>query len=161
MDREVEALARLMDYAPSEPLDVQVRDFLLAGGLLLANAGGDAIDESEWNVLAHLLLPYSADPELEVQRVATTARAEALLEASTTWLRKNAGEERFEALRTVANVAAVDGRFVDAELAVLHRIATLLDIQAKSADTILYELHADHLQTQAVRGAPIPTLTRR
>lgn len=161
VDAEVEALARVMDYAPSEPLDIHLRDFLLSGGLLVANAGGDAIDESEWNVLAQVLLPFSADPELEVQRVATTDSAESLLAASTAWLRANAGEERFEALRIVANVAAVDGRFADTELEVLRRLATLLEIPQKAADAILYEVLADHLQTQAVRGAPVPTLTRR
>lgn len=160
VDREVESLARIMDYAPSEPLDVHLRDFLLSGGLLVANAGTGSIDETEWNVLAQVLLPYSADPELEVKRVLSTERAEALLAESSEWLRQNTGEERFDALRVVANVGAVDGRYGDAELAVLRRLGALLEIPAKAADTILYEVLADHLQTQAVRGAPVPTLTR-
>ena len=163
IDEEISLLARLMDYVPSEPLELSIRDFILAGGLLVANANqraeaGTAIDESEWNVLAQLLLPYSADPELEVQRVASIEAAEALLTKSTDWLQRNAGEERFVALRMVANVAAIDGRYADAELAVLRRIASLLDIPSKAADGILYEVLADHLQTQAVRGAPIPKL---
>lgn len=158
VDREVDALARLMDYAPSEPIDLHMRDLVLAAGLLVANAGDHEIEENEWNVLAQLLLPYSADPELEVQRIGSTERAEELLSETAAWLEKNAGEERFVAVRMIANVAAIDGRYSEAELAVLHRVATLLDVPLKSADAILYEVLADHLQTQAVRGAPVPTL---
>jgi uncharacterized tellurite resistance protein B-like protein len=158
VDREVDALARLMDYAPSEPLDLHMRDLVLSAGLLVAHAGDHAIEENEWNVLAQLLLPYSADPELEVQRIGSTERAEELLAETAAWLEENAGEERFVALRLIANVAAIDGRYSEAELAVLHRTAALLDVPPKSADAILYEVLADHLQTQAVRGAPVPTL---
>jgi uncharacterized tellurite resistance protein B-like protein len=161
VDRDVDALARLMDYVPSEPLDVHVRDFLLSAGLLVAHAGTSEIAPEEWNVLAQLLLGYSADPEREVERVATTESAEELLAASTGWLRENAGEERFEALHAIANVAAVDGRYTDAELETLHRVAELLDVPRKSADAILYDVLADHLQSQATQGAPVPTLGKR
>ena len=159
VDAQVSELARLMDYAPSEPLEVQLRETLLAGGLLVAQAGGGEIDEDEWNVLAHVLLPYSADPEREAERIETTERAQELLAEGVAWLRANAGRERFEVLRALANVAAVDGRLDPEELAVLRGIAEMLDVPRKAADTIFFEVLADHLQTKAVHGAPVPQLT--
>lgn len=157
-EREIATLARVMDYAPSEPLDVHMRDLLLAGGMLVAQAGGGEITEDEWNVLVHLLLPFSPDPEAEVERVDSTESAERLLRESAEWLHANAGAERFDVVRMLANVAAVDARLDDDELAVLREIASRLDVPAKATDTILFDVLADHLQMQAVRGAPIPRL---
>ena len=157
-DATILELAKLMDYAPSEPIDVQMRDLLVAGGMLVAQAGGGEITHDEWNVLVHLLLPFSADPESEVDRVRSAEHAEEVLRESAAWLCANAGEERFDALRMLANVGAIDGSYDAEELAALRRIATLLEVPSKSAEAILYETLSDHLQMQAVRGAPIPRL---
>lgn len=157
-DRDVERITRLMDYSPSEPADMHMRDLILAGGMLVAQAGAGDVSEDEWNVLVHLLLPYSPDPEAEVERVRSAEGAEKLLRESAAWLNANAGAERFDAIRMLANVAAIDARLDDAELAMLHRIAAMLDVPRKATDEILFDVLADHVQMQAVRGAPIPRL---
>ncbi|MFO0571335.1 MAG: M48 family metallopeptidase [Polyangiaceae bacterium] len=157
VDEEVAAIARLMDYAPSEPLDLNAREFILAGGLLAAYIDGDIeMDDAGWNTLVQLLLPVSADPEAEVARIKSRSEAEEILEKSATWLRENAGAERYDLLRGIAHVTAADGRLSPAERAFLKRCADLLGIPARTADELAFETLADHLQTQAVRGMRPP-----
>lgn len=157
VDAEVAEIARLMDYAPSEPLDVNAREFLLAGGLLAAYSDGDIeMDDAGWNTLVQLLLPVSADPEAEVARIKNRSEAEELLGKSAAWLRDNAGEERFDLLRGIAHVTAADGNLSQAERAFLKRCAELLGIPARTADEIAFETLADRLQTQAGRGMRPP-----
>lgn len=157
VDEEVASIARLMDYAPSEPLDINAREFILAAGLLAAYADGDVeIDDAGWNTLVQLLLPVSADPEAEVARIKSRTEAEEMLAKSAAWLRENAGTERYDLLRGIAHVTAADGRLSPAERAFLKRCAELLDIPARTADEIAFETLADHLQTQAGRGMRPP-----
>ncbi|MBX7192547.1 MAG: M48 family metallopeptidase [Sandaracinaceae bacterium] len=159
-DPSISEIARLMDYAPGDAMEIHQRDILVAGGLLLTELDG-GMDERAWNVLAHMLLPYSADPEAEVERVRSKESAHALLAASASFLAENTGEERFDAIRKLAHVAAVDGRYASEELELLHTLAEQLDVPRKAADAILFDVLAEHLQVQAVEGGPIPKLGGR
>jgi uncharacterized tellurite resistance protein B-like protein len=149
-----------MDFAPGEAKAVHERDVLVGAAMLLGEIDG-AMDERAWNVLAHLLLPYSSDPEAEVERVRSAERARELVDTSASWLAANTGEERFEAIRKLAHVAAVDGRYSDQELGLLHALAEQLGVPRKAADSILYDVLAEHLQGQAIEGGPVPKLGRR
>lgn len=156
-DAEVATIARLMDYAPSEPLDLNAREFILAGGLLAAYTDGDIeMDDAGWNTLVQLLLPVSADPEAEVARIKNRSEAEEILQKSAEWLRDNAGAERFDLLRAIAHVTAADGYLSEAERAFLKRCAEMLGVPARTADEIAFETLADHLQTHAGRGLRPP-----
>ena len=156
-DAEVATIARLMDYSPSEPLDLNAREFILAGGLLAAYTDGDIeMDDAGWNTLVQLLLPVSADPEAEVARIKNRSEAEAILQKSAEWLRDNAGAERFDLLRAIAHVTAADGHLSEAERAFLKRCAEMLGVPARTADEIAFETLADHLQTHAGRGLRPP-----
>lgn len=157
VDAEVEKIAHLMDYVPSEPLDVNAREFILAAGLLAAYAdGAEEMDETGWNTLVHLLLPVSADPEAEVARIKSRPEAQRILEQSASWLRDNAGSERYDLLRGIAHVTSADGFLSVAERNFLKHCAELLGIPARTADEIAFETLADHLQTHAGRGLPPP-----
>lgn len=160
IDAQIAQIARLMDYAPGEPMEIHQRDALLAGGLLLAETDGGMEDQA-WNILAHLLLPYSADPEADAARVGSKEAARQLFDESSAWLARNAGEERFDTIRKLAHVAAVDGRFTDQELTLLHDYAEKLGVPKKAANAILFDVLAEHLQTQAVEGGPVPGLRSR
>jgi Zn-dependent protease with chaperone function/uncharacterized tellurite resistance protein B-like protein len=161
VDGQVRELAALMDYVPSEPIDVHAREFLLAGGVLAARADGGDLDDAEWSTLVHLLLPVSADPEAELERIASRAEAEARLEESAAWLRENAGPERYDLLRGIAHVAAADGRLSASERALLRRCADLLAIPPRAADEIAFDTLADHLQTTAGRSRSRPGVAWR
>lgn len=160
VDKEVESLARLMDYAPSQPIEVNARDLLLSGGLLLAHADVEAMNDAEWTTLMHLLLPLSSDPEAEVARFTSTSQAEQVLDTSCAWLRLNAGEERYDLFRGLAHITCTDGKVSDDERQRLYGIADKLDIPRRAADEMLYEVLADHLQTQTMRGLPPPRLLK-
>ncbi len=159
-DAAISEIASLMDFAPGEAKAVHERDVLVGAAMLLGEIDG-AMDERAWNVLAHLLLPYSSDPEAEVERVRSAERARELVDTSASWLAANTGEERFEAIRKLAHVAAVDGRYSDQELGLLHALAEQLGVPRKAADSILYDVLAEHLQGQAIEGGPVPKLGRR
>jgi len=156
VDDEVSRIARLMDYSPSEPLEVNARDFLLAATLLAGEADGSGMNVEEWEAFLDVLVPMSADPEADAARLATREDAEALLDASAEYLRKNAGPERYELLHAVAHVVAADGTLGDAERAFLHAVAAKLEIPERAADEIAIESLADHLQLKAIRGTTIP-----
>jgi uncharacterized tellurite resistance protein B-like protein len=149
-----------MDFVPGEPRAIHERDVLVGAAMLLGELDG-VMDERAWNVLAHLLLPYSSDPEAEVERVRSRERARELVDASARWLAANAGEERFEAVRKLAHVAAVDGRYTEPELTLLHSLAEQLGVPRQAADSILFDVLAEHLQGQAIEGGPVPKLGRR
>jgi uncharacterized tellurite resistance protein B-like protein len=155
VDAAVEPLARLMDYVPSESMEVHARDLLLGGGLLIAGADG-RVRESEWGAIVHLLLPLSSDPESEVARAPDEAAAQALVATSAAWLRDNAGPERFGVFRGLCEVAAADGRIRPQEVGVLRELAVALGIPERAAEEVRYDVLADQLQTQAMRGLPLP-----
>lgn len=156
IDAEVTRIARLMDYAPSEPLDVHARDFLLAGCLLAGEADLEGMDADEWEALVELLLPVSADPETDVTRITSRQEAERMLDNSSTFLRANAGPERYELLRAIAHVTAANGTLNDAERTFLHAVADKLDIPKPAADEVAFEVLADHLQVRAAHGTTMP-----
>jgi uncharacterized tellurite resistance protein B-like protein len=151
IDDEVVRLARLMDFEAARPLDVHARDFLLAGGVLAALADGDEVTHEEWETLVQLLLPLSADPEVELTRMTSADEAQAALERSAGWLRDNAGEERYDLLRNLAHVVCVDGRLLGAEQRTFHAMAAALAIPERAADEIVFDVLAGYLQTQAMR----------
>lgn len=157
IDDDVARLARLMDYSPSEPLDVHARDFLLASSLLVGTLDPEGMDDDEWDAMIALLLQFSPDPEAEVERLPSKEAATKLLESSAEYLRVNAGPERYELLRGAAHIAAADGVFSTEERELLHHFADLLDIPVRAFDEIAFDTLADHLQVKAMRGAPAPS----
>ncbi|MBK7534254.1 MAG: M48 family metalloprotease [Myxococcales bacterium] len=158
VDQEVLRLARLMDFEASRPLDVHARDFLLAGGLLAAMSDEAEVTHDEWETLVQMLLPLCADPEAELIRMTTAEEAEAGLARSAQWLRDNAGEERYDLLRSLAHVVCVDGRMLGAEQRFFHRLAAALDVPERAADQILFDVLAGYLQSQAMRRPSGPLL---
>jgi hypothetical protein len=154
VNAEVKELARLMEYEVTKPVDVQARDFLLAGGLLAAYSDGKDITEDQWQLLVLLLLPLSANPEDEMARIKTPEEARALLDRSTAWLRENAGKERYDLFRQLAHMVAIDGNLHAGEQSYMIGVAESLGIPAKAANETLYEVLAGYLQTQAARKAP-------
>lgn len=163
VEQEVLRIARLMDFAPSEPIEVHARDFLLAASLLAGEADLDAMSTDEWEAYLDLLLPLSPDPEAEVARILTREDAEAMIDASASYLRMNAGPERYDLLRGVAHVLCADGVLGPGERRFLHDIAQKLDIPERAADEVGFEMLADHLQMKAMHGTtmPRPNLPRR
>jgi len=156
IDAEVSRIARLMDFAPSEPLDVHARDFLLAGCLLAGEADLEAMDDDEWEAMVELLLPVSADPENDITRITSRKHAEQMLNESARYLCDNAGPERYELLRAIAHVTAANGALNEAERTFLHEVADKLDIPKRAADEIAFDTLADHLQVKAVHGTSMP-----
>jgi len=156
VDSEVTRIARLMDFVPSEPLDVHARDFMIAGALLAGDADLGGMGPEEWEALVELLLPVSADPEAEIERITSVEQAEALLEESARYLRENAGPERFELLASIAHVVAADGVLQAPERAFLHGVADKLSIPKRAADEIAFDALADHLQMKTLRGLSMP-----
>lgn len=156
IDDDVARIAQLMDYVPSEPIEVQAREFLLAGSLLVGEIDPEGMDDDEWDSMVSLLLPLSADPEAEVARIADSEAARALLDTSAAYLRSNAGPERYELIRGLALVASADGKLTPEERAFLHKAAEMLDIPQRATDEIAFDALADNLQVKAMRGAPRP-----
>ncbi len=156
IDDEVMRIARLMDYAPSEPLEVHARDFLLAATLLAGDADGEGMSVEEWEAFIELLVPVSPDPEAEAAQIKSLEQAQELLESSAAYLRENAGSERYELLAAVAHLVSADGVLAAGERDFLHAVAASLDIPERAADEIAFETLADHLQLNAIRGTTMP-----
>ncbi len=155
VDDQVAAIARLMEFEVTKPLDVHARDFLLAGGLLAAHADKDDIAEDQWAMLLEWLLPLCADPEAEVAKVVSFDQARELLATSTAWLRDNAGEERFALFRQLAHMVAIDGHLSSGEQQFMRQVAEMLGIPAKGAVDTLYDVLSGYLQTKATRRSPL------
>lgn len=146
MDEEVLTLASLMDYQPSDPIELHERDFLLGGGLLVGHSDDAGISEEEHKTLVDMLLPLMANPETEIARITTIVRAKELMAGSALWLKENAGEERFALIRMLARVAAIDGVLHPKEEETLKYAAELLGIPWRVARNSAYEVLADFLQ---------------
>lgn len=153
VDEQVSKLSQLMEHEVTEPLEVHARDFLRAGGLLIGHAGGAAMNDEQMNILIHLLLPFAGDPESEIQRVKDRALAEEQLSGSISWLKENAGEERFFLFRQLTHIVAVNGVPSDDERALLVAVANELGIPERSAEDILFEVLAEYLQSRALSKA--------
>jgi hypothetical protein len=154
IDSEVAALARLMDLEVTEPIEVHSRDFLVAAGLLVTQVGGTEVNREQADLLLHLVLPLSADPEAELARVRSAEQAEQLLSEATGWLVENAGTERFALYVQLAHVVAVDGQLSDPEREWMLILARRMKIPEKKANEILYEALGEYLQTQASMKTP-------
>ena len=148
VDSQVGELAQLMDFEVTEPLDINARDFLVSAGMLAVHAGDGEMSRQEHELLVQLLLPLTADPEALFMRVGTEEAAEKLLKQAASWLRANAGEERFVLYRQVAHLVAVDGVLDPEEKSFMLKLAKLLDIPAKAATRLVYEVLADYLQSR-------------
>lgn len=148
VDQEVSDLAQLMDFEVTETLDIHARDFLVSAGMLAVHAGDGDMSREEHELLVQLLLPLTADPEQLFVRVGSEEEALKLLKQASDWLRKNAGEERFVLYRQVAHLVAVDGVLDPDEKHFMLQLARHLDIPAKAATRLLYEVLADYLQSR-------------
>lgn len=148
IDAEVSGLAQLMDFEVTEALDIHARDFLISAGMLAVHAGDGDMSRKEHELLVQLLLPLTADPEALFERVGTEEAAEKLLKQSAAWLRANAGEERFVLFRQIAHLVAVDGVLDPEEKEFMLKLAKTVDIPAKAATKLVYEVLADYLQSR-------------
>jgi hypothetical protein len=153
-DTKVAAVARLMEYEAVEELDVNVRDFLVAGGLLVTHVDGDPASDQQRLVLLLALLHLCADPEATVGSVASSSEAVEMLDRSAKWLLENAGDEGFTAFIQLAHIAALDGDLHPEEEALMLEIAGKLGISQKRAEEILYDALTSYLQTQASTKTP-------
>lgn len=148
LDGEVATLARLMDLEVTEPIEVHSRDFLVAGGLLVPQAGGADLNREQADLLLHLLLPLSADPEEALARCGSRELAKQRLDAAIAWLHENAGAERFDLFAQLAHVVTADGVLSESDRTEMLAIAEGLAIGQKQADEILYGALGSYLQTQ-------------
>jgi hypothetical protein len=147
VDTEVSAMTKLMEITPSDPMELNIRDFLLSAGVLVGYAD-DQFSEEEKDILVEMLLPVTSDPEVEIDAMDSAEKATALLQKSAAWLKENAGEQRFVAYRYLTHVAAVDGALLGKEEQVLMEAAELAGIPSRSAREILYESLARFLQAK-------------
>ncbi|MBT3222913.1 MAG: M48 family metallopeptidase, partial [Proteobacteria bacterium] len=153
MTEEISTLAELMEFEATEPLPIAARDFLLSAGLLAAHADGEPMDQDQQHLLVRMLLPLTADPEAAVANIQTQDEARKLLDTSVKWLRENAGSERYELYNAMARLCAMDGRLHHGEQEFMLSLAENLEIPAKAANQILYEVLAEYLQAQQAKGA--------
>jgi Zn-dependent protease with chaperone function len=154
VDHRVAEVAQLMEYQAVEPLDVAVRDFMIAGGLLVTHVDGTPASDSQRLVLLLALLPLCADPEASVAAIDNAEEAREVLKRSAVWLLENAGDEGFTAYIQLAHIAALDGELHPDEEALMLEIAESVGISAKRAQEILYDALTSYLQTQASTKTP-------
>jgi hypothetical protein len=147
VDAEVSAMAKLMDVAPSDLMEVTMRDFLLSAGVLVGYADGQ-FSEQEKNILVEILLALTSDPELEIDEMDSVEKAKELLQKSAAWLKENAGEQRFVAYRSLTQIAAVNGAVLGNKEQVLMEAAEMAGIPAKSAREMLYDSLARFLKAK-------------
>ncbi len=122
-------LARMMDFEARDEAVVHYRNLLLAGGLLAAHADSDdELADDEREHLVELILPFSDDPEALLDSIGTIDQASDLFAASTTWIRKNAGPERYEFMEKLVSVALCDDKAHEGEVRFLKQAATKLKI---------------------------------
>ncbi|MCP4675316.1 MAG: M48 family metalloprotease [Deltaproteobacteria bacterium] len=153
LDARVKELTGLMEREVTKPLEVQARDFLLAGGLLASYSDGE-VDEDQTDFLLNILLPLCADPEAAVQKITSAKQAQTMLDESMTWLQENAGEERFYLFRQLAVLVSMDGRLHDKEKEFMITVAEGLGIPEKSADETIHATLRQFIQSKS--GSRIP-----
>ena len=156
LDIEVTELTKLMDYAPTKPIERHGRDFLISGGLLVGHSDEGGFSEDESKMLVEMLLPITADPEASISQVQSVAKAKEMLISSAAWLKENAGEERFTVYRYLAMIAAADGTLHPGEESFLNEVAGLLGIPAAVARKESYEILARSLQTHQAEKMKMP-----
>ncbi|MDW8345191.1 MAG: M48 family metallopeptidase [Verrucomicrobiae bacterium] len=156
LDRQVSDLVKLMDYAPRQPIEIHGRDCLVAGGLLVGHADQAGFSEEEANLLIEMLLPVCSDPEVALSQIETVEQATEMLQRSASWLKDNAGEERFVVYRYLVLIAAVDGALHPGEEAFLMELARLLGIPQPVARKEIYQILATKLQAQQSTNQRMP-----
>jgi hypothetical protein len=161
LDVGVASVAQLMDYEVTEDLDVNARNFLLAGGLLAALSKGSEITPDQWLLLVDFMIPFTQDPEAVLKQIQTAEEAERLIEESSAWLRANAGEERFLLFRQIAGVVSIDGALTPSEEECMALLAEKLAIPPKAASKMLFEVLATFLQAQREETSSMPRFALR
>lgn len=157
-DRAVSDLSHFMDYQVTGKLDASGRDLIIGGGLMVAHADEQEISREEATLLIDMLLPFVEDPEEELAKVQSLAQAEEMVGRSTSWLKENAGQEKFQMFGMLASIAAVDGVLKGKEEAVLLRVAEQLGIPESAARDMILNILSRHIQTKQVTGAPLNRL---
>jgi uncharacterized tellurite resistance protein B-like protein len=145
VEKDVEELARLMDFEVSEPLDVQALNFLVSGGLLAAHADG-GFSEIEYQILVNEILPLASDPEARIAEILDAAEAWKVMETSASWLRENSGEQRYLILQALANLVAGDGVLDEGEKEFMKKAGEDLGIPAQAVSEMLYATLTGHLK---------------
>ena len=156
LDDEVLRIAQVMEYEATEPDEVHARDFILAGGLLVAHADGSEVDRDQWELLVDQLLPYVQDPEGALAGFSSLEELERLFGETAEWLRDHAGSERFGLFNVLCHLAAVDGEIHPGEREFLYGAADLIGIPRKAASEALYDVLRVYMNTRAVRNRPVP-----
>ncbi len=145
-------LARMMDFEARDEAVVHRRNLLLAGGLLAAHADSDdELADDEREHLVELILPFSDDPEELLDSVGTIDRASDLFTASATWIRKNAGPERYDFMDELISVVLCDDKVHEGEVRFLKQAATKLKIPFSWVEKKL-EGHSERAARK--KGAP-------
>jgi len=150
IDGRVAELAKLMDFELASDLGTQAREFFVSAGLLAAHADGD-FDEREQDILVRLLLQVTSDPESHLASIGSVEEAQRRLADACTWLRANAGQERFALFGQLANIVCVDGVVDRNERAFMMEVASMLEIPGKAAKDILHQVLSQHVQTKTTR----------
>ena len=131
-------MAQVMEYEVTEADEVHTRDFILAGGLLVAHADGEEVDRDQWELLVDQLLPYVQDPQGALAGFSSLEEPERLFGETAEWLRDHAGSERFPGEREF-----------------LYGAADLIGIPRKAASEALYDVLRVYMNTRAIRNRPV------
>ena len=62
MDAAVKSLAEIMERVTNSLIEMHGRDFILAAGVLIADADGQGMSDDEHTLLVDMLLPLTAEP---------------------------------------------------------------------------------------------------
>ena len=151
VDEAVKALVALMEYAPTTPLEVHAKDFILAAGILIVRADGD-FSQEEHSMLVDYLLPLVGDPEAGIKEIKSIAQANKMMAASADWLNKNTGQERFNIFDMLARLAVIDGELHDKEARRLLEVADALKIPRVVAKQTMHDALVANLQTTRSTG---------
>jgi hypothetical protein len=138
VDAKVSELAKLMERKPSDPEEVHKLNYVLAGGLLIANSDANGLGEREMGILVEMLMPLTNDPEEAIASVTTVEQAEQMLTESAAWMKENTGEAKFVGFRYLCMIAAIEGMASEEER-LLYRISDMTGIPRKAAGELLHE----------------------
>ena len=155
LDEEVLRIAHVMEYEVTEPDEVHARDFILAGGLLVAHADGQEVGQDQWELLVDQLLPYVPDPEGALAGFESFEELEQLFGETAEWLREHAGSERFGLFNVLCHLAAVDGEIHPGEREFLYGAADLMAIPRKAASEALYDVLRAYMGARGTRNRPM------
>ncbi len=154
LEQEVLRIARLMDLEARSEQAIHARDFLVAGGLLVAHADGDTtLPDYKRNLLIDLISPFTDDPEGHLRVIRTREDAEVMLRRSVTWIGENLGEERYELFALLIDLVAATGIIDEGERVLLISLAEGLAIPPRVVEDFLRKALAASVYSAA---APDP-----